>query len=259
MSHERHHAFTLAEIALTLAVLGLLIGGLLFGNGLIQAKERQSISVEYAGHKTAMATFRNKYLALPGDMTTATRIWGSAGSTGKASDPACANIPSPTATCDGDGNGRYNPQESLRAWQQLANAGIIAGHFTGARANFSGYAHPFVATVNVPGSKHSPRAFWHALSSANQSATNSSFSTVGWDNYFMLFSMNTPSITPGDALKVDAKLDDGLPSTGTVVSSKGDGTTTFCTTMAGTATDAGATYVLDNPNPDCHLYFIRAY
>ena len=69
----------------------------------------------------------------------------------------------------------------------------------------------------------------------------------------------SPMLAPEDAGNLDTKMDDGLPGTGSVISNKGDGTTTYCTSVAGTTTDAGATYNFNVTNKDCYLQYLRAF
>ena len=76
-------AFSLVELSIVLVILGLLVGGILAGQSLIHAAELRAVSSEYQRYRTAIYAFRDKYLGLPGDITTATNFWGAAdGSTG---------------------------------------------------------------------------------------------------------------------------------------------------------------------------------
>ncbi|MBN9993879.1 prepilin-type N-terminal cleavage/methylation domain-containing protein, partial [Listeria monocytogenes] len=73
--------FSLIELSIVLVILGLLTGGILAGQSLIRAAELRSVGEEYQKNRTAVATFRDKYFAIPGDMTNATSFWGLAGGT----------------------------------------------------------------------------------------------------------------------------------------------------------------------------------
>src|SRR3569833_319215 len=69
-------AFTLVELSIVLVILGLLDGGVHTGQSLIRAAELRSVTTQYQRFLTAVQTFRDKYFALPGDMTNAHSYWG---------------------------------------------------------------------------------------------------------------------------------------------------------------------------------------
>ena len=128
-------AFSLVELSIVLVILGLLTGGILAGQNLIRAAELRSVTTQMTQYRTAFYTFRDKYFAIPGDMRNAIDFWGAQdGADGVGLD--CFNDPSSTqATCNGDGDGDiqlYPMTETYRAWQHLANAGLIEGTYTGA-------------------------------------------------------------------------------------------------------------------------------
>lgn len=60
--------FSLVELSIVLVILGLLTGGILAGQSLIRAAELRSVTTEYGRWVTAMHSFRDKYMAIPGDM-----------------------------------------------------------------------------------------------------------------------------------------------------------------------------------------------
>ena len=92
------NAFSLVELSIVLVILGLLTGGILGGQSLIRAAELRSVSTEAARYTTAVYSFRDKYMALPGDMPNATAFWGAA--------PDCsAQTASGASTCNGNGDG----------------------------------------------------------------------------------------------------------------------------------------------------------
>ncbi|MFM7859741.1 MAG: type II secretion system protein, partial [Flammeovirgaceae bacterium] len=66
--------FTLAEISIVIMIIGLLVSGILVGQDMIRAAEMRSILTEKDKIVTKVNLFRNKYLALPGDMSNATEF-----------------------------------------------------------------------------------------------------------------------------------------------------------------------------------------
>ncbi len=114
--------FTLVELAIVLMIIGLLIGGILKGQELINNARVTTTLRQIKSYDAAALTFLDSYGALPGDITNpGTRI------------PNCSTSPCNTA---GDGNGRVgwasigdgspNP-ESNAFWLHLAAANLISG------------------------------------------------------------------------------------------------------------------------------------
>jgi len=123
--------FTLLEMSIVIVIIALLVAGIVGGRTLIRAAELRGVISELDGYTKAVKTFQDKYLALPGDMSTAESYWGA--------DTACPNTAAnnvrKTETCNGDGNGQialWNTStdaqsqwyETFRAWQHLSNAGL---------------------------------------------------------------------------------------------------------------------------------------
>ncbi len=241
------HAFSLVELSIVLVILGLLVGGILAGQSLIRAAELRSVGTEYNRLVTATHSFRDKYFALPGDMSNATQFWGSAGGTG--GDNNCAIVISTTtATCNGNGNGRlesgsssyYLQNESFRFWQHLANAGLIEGSYTG-----RGDPTPYGAGVyemysptpglNVLASKLS-RGAWTLYWTSNTEITTLQLGRTPIEYYW-----NTqPIMSTSDLWNVDSKLDDGGASSGKIQA-------------AGASCISSGAYVLTNSSIACIL------
>lgn len=260
-------AFSLVELSIVLVILGLLVGGILAGQSLIRASELRAVTNEYQRYTTAVFAFRDKYFALPGDMTNATSFWGTA-----AACPGTSSTPSTTsATCNGDGDGRMlwtagpTSNEIFRSWQHLANAGLIEGTYSGVAnsTTVSNYTYGLVGT-NLPRSKmnNAGWAFFHAGSVAISDTT---FFDGQYGN-LLFFGANTATslsegviLKPEEAWNIDTKLDDGKPATGAVVSRENSGgsTSTACSDLAASTTVslAASNYSLSNTGINCPLVF----
>lgn len=255
-------AFSLVELSIVLVILGLLTGGILAGQSLIHAAELRAVSTERDRYLTALGTFRDKYFALPGDMTNASKFWGAAdGSTG--STPGCATATA-AGTCNGDGNGRISPfnqptnGESLRIWQHLALAGLIEGSYTG----YLNGGTNLVPGENMPRSKF-PNAVWNIF---YRESTNPN-PIYGYSGNLMYFSKaeTGPSVwdrvmKPEDAWNLDTKMDDGRPGLGAVMAG---GDSTICVLpnvidydAAAAAAASTITYNLTETSTNaCRLWF----
>ena len=211
------------------------MGGILAGQSLIRASELRAITTEQQRYLTAVHAFRDKYLALPGDMSNATSIWGKdnancAGHTGTAATPG---------TCNGDGNGNIyttaSTVEAFRFWQQLALAGLIEGTYDGIQHGANEYAS---TAANVPKSKLA-NSYWFEWYWGTVSATPSLFNGT-YNNMILLGGLladnppYTPTLRPEEAWNIDTKMDDSRPGLGKVVAfpvtNCTDGTNTAPTT-----------------------------
>src|SRR5512135_1570621 len=99
---RKQQGFTLIEIAIVLVIIGLLLGGVLKGQELINAARVRNIAAQLDGVKIAYLGFQDRYRTYPGDMPTAqaaVQIPGTA-SVGCVTAPTC-------------GNGRIDPNENI--------------------------------------------------------------------------------------------------------------------------------------------------
>lgn len=60
--------FTLIEMSIVLVIIGLIIGGILTGQDLINAASIRAQTSQIEKYQTAVHTFQNKYGYLPGDI-----------------------------------------------------------------------------------------------------------------------------------------------------------------------------------------------
>lgn len=251
------HAFSLVELSIVLVILGLLTGGILAGQSLIRASELRSIPVDLQRYTTAIHTFRDKYRALPGDMPNAVRFWGAqAGATTDGTDSTCAALTAAAtsaATCNGNGDGRVPlGYEMFRAWQHMANAGLVEGSYTGV-ANAGG-ANLAIPGENVPRARISSVGV-NYLNATTTTDSGSWFANSGATLLVVAKPYTDSELRVGfmkaeESWGIDTKIDDGKPGQGYVHSGRD---TTDCTTT-GVATTAE--YLLTATTNGC---FIRTY
>ena len=200
--------FSLVELSIVLVILGLLTGGILAGQSLIAAAEMRKVTQQASKLHTAIYSFRDKYFALPGDMTNAFAFWGTA--------TGCTNAAAYTvaAGCNGNGDGFIRDGillgEDLRAFQFMALAGLIEGSYTGLAA-VSGSTRQF--GVNMPAAQMDNAGWWVNDLSTAQFGKNGNNLTFGREG------TNFPTaaaLSPEQLWNIDSKLDDGKPSSGRV-------------------------------------------
>jgi prepilin-type N-terminal cleavage/methylation domain-containing protein len=223
--------FTLVEIAIVLAVIGLLVGGVVAAKTLFRSSETVAVISELETIQSALKAFKEKYKALPGDMPNATSYWPQVSS-------GCTSQAGPKGqTCNGDGNERINEHwdgqehEVFRAWQHLELAGLYPGDFSGVRGPNTVYE--MVPGVNVPKSTVSfgvyALHYWSNIKGSNSYTQAAPFNNLNYDpdcgNCITLGAysggQNTaPIMSPNEALALDKKIDDGRAGSGNITPGK---------------------------------------
>jgi prepilin-type N-terminal cleavage/methylation domain-containing protein len=126
---SKQSGFTLVEIAIVLVIIGLLLGGVLKGQELINSAKVKNFATDFRNIPLFIYGYQDKFRTLPGDhATAATAITGAQNCTVTA------------GTCDpGNGviNGTWNAAlanalttETLMFWQHVRMAGLAAGPTT---------------------------------------------------------------------------------------------------------------------------------
>ncbi len=254
-AYAQDNGFSLVELSIVLVILGLLTGGILTGQNLIRAAELRSVTTEFQALQTAAMTFRDKYFALPGDMTNAETFWGSMTNCGAASPSGTG-----TQTCNGDGDGvialapAAQTGENHTFWQQLSNANLLEGSYSG----ISGPSGEYISGVNVPKSRLGNNALWAVAWYGPRFSHPDDFD----GNYRNVFALRNNNDSPGpginagvltteEAWNIDTKIDDGFPGQGNVRARK-TSKVPGCVSSDDAVT---AAYVLNNNNVVCVLNF----
>lgn len=118
--------FTLVEIAIVLVIIGLLIGGVLKGQAMVQNAKVKRVVKQADEIRAAVMTFYDKYGVYPGDENNAA-------------------IPPGGGDAQGNANGRIENAERLEAFRDLSLSGLISGTFDGTNSP----SHPFGGTMDL--------------------------------------------------------------------------------------------------------------
>lgn len=261
-------AFSLVELSIVLVILGLLTGGILAGQSLIRAAELRSVPTQAAQYHASIYSFRNKYMALPGDFTKATDFWG----TDPDGCPTHGNWQTgKTQTCNGDGNGQIDTKpERFRFWQHLAAAGMIEGSYSGVTGPTNAgtcTSIDHLVGVNTPALRLS-RGGVSTGFIADQTPGSTNYLFAGkYGNIMALGATITGCNTigglflPEEAWNIDTKLDDGKPGMGSVVtrvSCVGNGCMSNCNDATDSSVATAATnaqYLLTGTTKACAFYY----
>jgi prepilin-type N-terminal cleavage/methylation domain-containing protein len=180
MQRSKQQGFTLVEIAIVLVIIGLLLGGILKGQEMItQAKIKNSIA-DFSGISAAYHGYQDRYRAIPGDDSGATRWSGATAGNANGIVAGGYNAACATAT-----------DETCQWWDHLRRAGFVAG---------SGKTQPFNAFTGILGV---------------QTGSNGGTPTTALGGFagLIVCSANIPDKV---AIAMDTQMDDGVIGTGTV-------------------------------------------
>jgi len=117
---EKQVGFTLIEISIVLVIIGLLLGGVLKGQELIENAKIKRMNNDFSGIASATYSYLDRYSAIPGDDINAATRWPAAGSV-----PAAV---SPPATGAGATNGTLDTAaKTANFWDHLRRSNLIVG------------------------------------------------------------------------------------------------------------------------------------
>lgn len=226
----KNQAFSLIELAIAITIIGLIIASVLTGQELIKVSKLNNNMKKVVQYHTAAIDFRDTYGAWPGDIKNATSFWPTAG------------------TANGNGNklieGGALPNEHTRAIQHLLLAGYISDNNNG------------TTYVNMPLDRCILLAYHGATIYSTPGGTTNGVNILAKD-----CAAWNGGIAPDEGKAYDKKYDDGIPTSGKIVSfstdtndciKESDGTTNAAMNYTGvgsynaaqTAAQCGLTYWL---------------
>ncbi len=196
---RKQSGFTLVEIAIVLVIIGLLLGGVLKGQELINSAKVKNMINDFRTVSTFVYGYQDRFRALPGDDRDAiNHVSASA----NASTPTSGTGSSAAAQI---GNGRINgawntttqTDESYLFWEQVRQAGLASGNPT---PGGSGYLY-----TNADGGR---------VGITGDNVYTGSSST---NPYSASFFVCSAGIQGRYARQIDTTIDDGNTTTGSVL------------------------------------------
>lgn len=121
---SQQSGFTLVEIAIVLVIIGLLLGGILKGQELINSAKAKSLANDFRTVPIYIYGYQDKFRSLPGDDAQVTsHLTGAALATTPAGKQGDGRI-------DGAWDSSTATDESVLFWQHVRLAGLAAGDTT---------------------------------------------------------------------------------------------------------------------------------
>lgn len=122
MKHKQH-GFTLVEIAIVLVIIGLLLGGVLKGQEMINSAKVKNLANDFRTIPLFIYGYQDKFKRLPGDDPAVVSHLGTTGT--PATTPAGAAIGN--GIIEGTWNSTTLTDESVLFWQHIRLAGLATG------------------------------------------------------------------------------------------------------------------------------------
>jgi prepilin-type N-terminal cleavage/methylation domain-containing protein len=125
---QKQSGFTLIEIAIVLVIIGLLLGGVLKGQELINSAKVKNLAADFKNVPLYIYGYQDKYRALPGDDSQAASHVNIAGVvTAVATTPATNPTSQGNGLIQGNWDSNLTTDESIVFWQHVRLAGFAAG------------------------------------------------------------------------------------------------------------------------------------
>lgn len=218
MNRKSERGFTLVELAIVMIIIGLLIGGILKGQELIGNARVTATVAQVKGIDAATTTFQDKYDGMPGDLRAAnTRLPAVCAANGTTACPAGGgngrvdtNTPGVANTANGENENYFQhlAAADLISDIRLANGAVNGGFYPSTKIGGGFNAAFSPGNVVLPGGAGAAGAYrsGHYLTLTTDAAA----------------AQTSTAITPTQAFRIDNKLDDSVPTAGSVFSTAGN-------------------------------------
>ena len=224
--------FTLIEIAIVLVIIGLLLGGVLKGQELINSARVKNIATDFRNIPVFIYGYQDKYRALPGDQTQASLdAQFPPANTGTVCTPAAAGSCATTnGVIEGNWNATTVASESFLFWQHARLAGFAPGPTSTADANY--------IPVNASGGKIGIQSGTNSVTATPINATTGASPIRG------TYIVCSAGILGKFVKQLDLTLDDNNTATGSMMAGVATTVGTPMTAVANASIDEALTYTV---------------
>jgi prepilin-type N-terminal cleavage/methylation domain-containing protein len=134
---SKQSGFTLVEIAIVLVIIGLLLGGVLKGQELINSAKVKNMVNDFRTVSSLVYSYQDRFKAFPGDQNQAAldNAFGAA-ALAVVCTPNSATCSTGNARIDGDWNATTVAHETYVFWQHVRLANLASGVITPAAPNY---------------------------------------------------------------------------------------------------------------------------
>jgi len=228
-----------------LVIIGLLIGGILVGQSMIESSKINKTVSELRQYEILAKQFKDVYHYFPGDVSNSDGKFGSGVSNGNQ-----------------DGTVRYGHLEMPGSWEQLNRAGFVDTAYDGSSVNGVGGVKIGVNVPATPLDKKKTAFIFESHHTAN-SVWNVAEYTRTWIQIVAAptafggasYPTDYAAMTTARAMAMDEKMDDGKPATGKLIAYS---YSTQCVNTSWTST-GDPSLVQWKPNSGYPCYGIRYY
>ena len=125
---KRHQSgFTLIEIAIVLVIIGLLLGGVLKGQELINSARVKNLAADFKNAPVFIYGYQDKFKALPGDDANVNTHLGTVCTTAPITTCMATTGPTGNGVINGMWDSMTTTDESVAFWQHARLAGLAPG------------------------------------------------------------------------------------------------------------------------------------
>jgi prepilin-type N-terminal cleavage/methylation domain-containing protein len=201
--------FTLIEIAIVLVIIGLLLGGVLKGQELINSAKVKNLATDFRNIPVFIYGYQDKFKALPGDdPNITTHLTGSIIPTPCAPAATVGHCVIGNGLIDGVWNATTASDESYVFWQHVRLAGLTAGSTTTGATDY--------LPVNAAGGNI-------GIQSGTTIVANSPIKDASGNAIRGTYIICSPNILGKFAKQLDIQLDDGNTATGSMMATPTSG------------------------------------